>query len=457
MTPAPTRDSSQKFLKIFEDYNSFFRLWIGLIPGVCISNPDFIQKLLTNKNGLEKSFLMKYFGKEAMGDSIILSDVVKWKHNRGIVARGFTPLILKSYFKIFVEKSLMLVEKLDEKLNDGESFDIYEYLSKTTLEAVCGSTMGVNIDIPNSYCSALESAFHLGMHRIYHFWEIPNCTYRWTDNYKKFNESIKTVREFTHNVFLQKKKYYNSKNNENVNEIKSNLKNEFKKPLLEYLIDFAAVNSDFTEEDIEIEANLAIMAGYETLSTTLSYVILNLALHKDIQNKVCEELFEVLDNDSDRTIAVEDLSKLKYMEMVIKESMRLYAPVPLISRQLTDDIKFGDWLIPQGVSCVVSIFSLHRDGKIWNNPLKFDPDRFTPENSKTRHPYAHIPFSAGPRNCLGDRYAWMLMKAVLATLLRRYEFHTDLKENALEFEIAITLKLIGGHQVRITSRNQDCF
>ncbi|XP_044740054.1 cytochrome P450 4g15-like [Chrysoperla carnea] len=259
-------------------------------------------------------------------------------------------------------------------------------------------------------------------------------------------------------VILQKKEEYTSKKDKNFNVINSSSKskrNELNKPLLEYLIDFTTTDSDFSDEDIRNEANLVIIAGYETAAIALSYVLLNLALHKDIQNKVCDELLEILEGDLDRTIDLDDLPKLKYMEMVINESMRLYSPGPTVTRQLTEDIKFDNWLIPKGASCVVSIFSLHRDGNVWKNPLKFDPDRFTPDSSKTRHPYAHIPFSAGSRNCLGKWYAWMFMKAVLATILSRYEFHTDLNETELQFEMAVSLKLIGGHQVRITPRYKD--
>nr|UZE89865.1 cytochrome P450 CYP4416B2 [Chrysoperla zastrowi sillemi] len=449
-------DALSKVLKLFKDYSPFFRAWLGPVPIVCTSNPDFVQRLLTGKYSMEKSFLMKYIGKEVVGNSIIISEVPKWKHNRNIIAQGFTPAILQSYFEIFLEKSLMLCDNLDVKLNDVKSFDIFQYLSQTSLDTICASTMGVNSNDENNkaaFYSAIENVLHLSVERSRYFWNIPKFIYCWSKSYKKHNESMKTIQEFANNVILQKKNYCKSYNNLDICTDRS--KNEFKKPLLEFLIDLQATNLDFTEKDLGDEANLVIIAGYETSATALSSVLLNLAVYKDVQNKVYEELFQVLGSDLNRTINFDDLPKLTYMEMVMKESMRLFPIAPFIIRELTDDIQLGDCLIPRGVSCAVSIYALHCDEKIWENPLKFDPERFTPENSIGRHPYAYIPFSGGPRNCIGMRYAWMFMKTVLATLLSRYEFHTDLNTSEFKFEFAVTMKLIGGYQIQITPRKND--
>ncbi|XP_044740001.1 probable cytochrome P450 4p3 [Chrysoperla carnea] len=192
--------------------------------------------------------------------------------------------------------------------------------------------------------------------------------------------------------------------------------------------------------------------GYDTTALSLSYVLLHLAAYKDIQTKVYNEILEVVGDINVDSINVDDLPKLKYMEMVLKESMRLTPTIPLIVREPSQDIKIGNYIIPKGVSILIPIFTIHRNPEYWENPLKFDPERFTAENIKNRHPYAYIPFSAGPRNCIGGRYAWIFMKTTLAALLSRYEFHTDINLDTLKFEAAISLKLVNGHQVRITPR-----
>ncbi|XP_044740004.1 probable cytochrome P450 313a4 [Chrysoperla carnea] len=211
-------------------------------------------------------------------------------------------------------------------------------------------------------------------------------------------------------------------------------------------------NSNFTEEQLRNETNLIIFGGYETTALSLSYVLLHLAAYKDIQTKLYNEIIKVLGDINVDLINVDDLPKLKYMEMVLKESMRLTPTIPLIVREPSQDIKIGNYIIPKGVSILIPIFTIHRNPEYWENPLKFDPERFTAENIKNRHPYAYIPFSAGPRNCIGGRYAWIFMKTTLAALLSRYEFHTDINLDTLKFEGAISMKLVNGHQVRITPR-----
>ena len=103
----------------------------------------------------------------------------------------------------------------------------------------------------------------------------------------------------------------------------------------------------------------------------------------------------------DRTITLEDLPKLKYTERVIKETLRIFPGAPFIGRVVEEDITLPDLVIPKGSNLAIGYLHLHRSPKYWDDPLKFDPDRFLPERSLNRHPYTWLPFSGGPRNCVG--------------------------------------------------------
>lgn len=119
------------------------------------------------------------------------------------------------------------------------------------------------------------------------------------------------------------------------------------------------------------------------------------------QDLVYEEIIENL-REEQIHFNLKELNDLKYMECVIKECLRLYPSVPFIARTLEDELETKDGLtLPEGCQAYVHIFDIHRNPKYWPEPEKFDPDRFLPENCVNRHPFAYVPFSAGPRNCIG--------------------------------------------------------
>lgn len=113
---------------------------------------------------------------------------------------------------------------------------------------------------------------------------------------------------------------------------------------------------------------------------------------------------------------------MKYLERIIKEVERLYPSVPLIARELHEDLKLPeDYIVPKGTQIVINMYSLHRDPTIWKNPETFNPDNFLPEATQSRNPYAFVPFSAGARNCIGQKYAMLAMKITLSAILRQYQ------------------------------------
>ncbi|XP_044739872.1 cytochrome P450 4V2-like [Chrysoperla carnea] len=449
--------STRNLISVSLEYqDTLARLWLGPIPIILSSDPEIVQELLTNPNVLEKPALMKLVWMDAMGSSILISNVPVWKHDRNIITRGFSPNILKSYFDIFVEKNHILTEKLDLELNKGTSFDIFGYLARTTLDAVCESVMGVNINSYNepTYFNASHSAMHLVMIRILSGFKLFPFYYRFTKDYKIARENREILRKFTENIIAEKRKEYNLTSvKNNLTEVQAMNKNQLKKSMLEYLLDFTKNNADFSQDLLRDEINTIIFGAYDTSATTLAFVLLHLANNKDIQTKLYHEIYTIFKDKNE--IEFDDLIQLKYMEMVVKESMRLTATGPIIVREVSEDIDIGNYKIPKGANIAIPIFTLHRNSKYWKDPLIFDPERFTSENIKKQHPYAFIPFSAGPRNCIGQRYAWMLMKIVLATLLNRYEFHTDLKFEELRFEASVTSTLVTGHLVRITPRQKS--
>ena len=144
---------------------------------------------------------------------------------------------------------------------------------------------------------------------------------------------------------------------------------------------------------------------------------------------VAKELDQVF-GDSDRHFTTEDSSKLKYLEACIKEGLRLYPSVPAIQRTINEDVELDGYQIPTGASINLSFYALHRNEDLYPEAMKFKPERFLLQDADNhRHPYAFVPFSAGPRNCIGQRFALLEEKVVLSSLLRRFRFTYDTAKN----------------------------
>lgn len=161
-----------------------------------------------------------------------------------------------------------------------------------------------------------------------------------------------------------------------------------------------------------------------------------LGQHQEIQQKVFEELSRTMTKE----MTLLDYNNFKYLECVIKETLRLYPPVPYISRVVIEDAKCGNLILPKNTEISIHIFDIHRDPKHFPDPESFNPDRFLPENTIGRHPFAFIPFSAGLRNCIGQRFAMLELKILLAAIISNFKIKAVTKIDDLTFQAGLILR-----------------
>jgi cytochrome P450 family 4 subfamily V len=211
-----------------------------------------------------------------------------------------------------------------------------------------------------------------------------------------------------------------------------------------------------------------IIKGHDTTAAAINFTCFMIASYPEVQQKLHEDLDRVFDNDYDRPCTMDDLNELHYLECVIKETLRLYPSVPIIAREVQEDFTYSkfieiflaivDYLINfyldgykilKGSSAVIFIYYIHRDPKHFSDPNRFDPDRFLPENSVDRSPYAFIPFSAGSRNCIGQRFAMLEEKVMLSWILRRFRLRTSQSRDELKISHEIILRSEHGAFVHI--------
>ncbi|KAL7646985.1 UNVERIFIED_CONTAM: hypothetical protein RMT77_002242 [Armadillidium vulgare] len=221
---------------------------------------------------------------------------------------------------------------------------------------------------------------------------------------------------------------------------------------LDLLLESAEENEDLSDEDIREEVDTFMFAGHDTVAASLNWTLYLLGCHPEIQNKVYKEL-EAIFGKSDRAAASSDIREMKYLECCIKESLRLFPSVPVYGRELKENLVVGEYVLPKETNAFVITYQLHRDPDQFPDPNSFKPERFLSENSVKRNPYAYVPFGAGPRNCIGQKFALMEEKVVLSTFLRKFRVESLQKMSDLKLTGNIILRPEKETLVRIFPRD----
>jgi cytochrome P450 len=193
------------------------------------------------------------------------------------------------------------------------------------------------------------------------------------------------------------------------------------------------------------------LAGSETVANALVWTWYLLSQNPDCERRCHEEVDSVLQG---RLPTAEDVPRLRYVEMVMAESMRLYPPAWAMGRCARNDFQLGDFRLPARTTVLISQFVTHRDPRYFPDPLRFDPERFTAEVKSKRTKFTYFPFGAGVRQCIGESFAWMEGVLVLATFLQKWRLRL-VPNQRVEPQPLITLRPKYGMKMQIEARGSD--
>jgi len=186
--------------------------------------------------------------------------------------------------------------------------------------------------------------------------------------------------------------------------------------------DGATGKGKLLDDEITGNAFVFILAGYETTATSLAFTAYLIAAHSDVQERLIAEIDEVIDDQLKAEDLAEAVGKLPYLDMVMKEALRMYPPIPLhFGRYASVEKTIMGKVIPEGSAVMIPTWYIHHDPNTWPDPWKFDPERFSPENRHSIKEMSYLPFGEGPRKCIGWRFANLEAKLALALLLKKFK------------------------------------
>ncbi|XP_039723625.1 cytochrome P450 4F2 isoform X1 [Pteropus medius] len=448
----PTEQGLRDITQLVTTYPQGFMVWQGpIIPLIILCHPDIVR-VVTNASAAiapKASFFYNSL-KLWLGDGLLLSAGDKWSSHRRMLTPAFHFNILKPYMKIFNDSVNILHAKWQRMALEGTiRLDMFEHISLMTLDSLQKCIFSFDShcqEKPSEYIATILELSALTTKRHDQLFLHMDFLYYLTPDGKRFRRACRLVHDFTDAVIQERRRTLSD------HGIDDFLKAKAKTKTLDF-IDVLLLTKDedgkkLSDEDIRAEADTFMFEGHDTTASGLSWVLYNLAKHPEYQERCRREVQELLKDREPKEMEWDDLAQLPFLTMCIKESLRLHPPVTIVSRRCTQDIPLPDGrVIPKGVACVINIFGTHHNPSVWPDPEVYDPFRFDPENIKKRSPLAFIPFSAGPRNCIGQTFAMNEMKVVLALTLLRFRILPDDAEPRRKPELI--LRAEGGLWLRV--------
>ena len=400
-----------------------FFIFIGTVPMLIVYRADHVEQVFGNSRNIQKGPLYKLLA-PWLGEGLLTSSGSKWKSRRKFLTPAFHFKILDTFAVAMNRQARIFAEIIEKKAPDE---DMLKYVEAYTLDVVCETIMGINMNCQlesngREYLNTIKNISHLLVSRFGDPVKWIDLIYRFTNDGRKFRKLVKQLHDFTSRVINERKKELLAMP-ETLDSVQDaeEMVSKSKKPFLDLMLVEHIRTQSLTLEEIREEVDTFMFEGHDTTSMGLTWALYFIGLHEDVQQKVHEELDRVFQGNTTCDVTKDHIKELKYLEMVVKESLRLCPSVSAVTRTVTEEFVIAGKPVPVGSEVAVFIRKLHEDPDVFPKPHEFDPDRFSPENSKNRHPYAYVPFSAGPRNCIGQRFAMLEEKILLVWILRKFQ------------------------------------
>ncbi|XP_058470443.1 cholesterol 24-hydroxylase-like [Solea solea] len=402
------------FLEWAERYGSVYRLNILHYVTMVVSSPEATKEVMMSPKYPKDKFVYKklfsLFGQRFFGNGLVTAqDHEQWYKQRRIMDPAFSSTYLRGLMGTFNERADKLMNKIGDIADRNAEAKMLSLFNCVTLDVIAKVAFGVDLDLENK-SSPFPKAIEICMKGLTVY--VRDVLFAWKPSNRQYINEVKKAGQLLRSTGAQW-----------INDRKAALRNgeDVPKDILTHIIKSADKEEVMTEEDEQLMLDNFVtffIAGQETTANQLAFCVMELGRHPEILEKVKKEVDDVIGVKQE--ISCDNLGELIYLSQVLKETLRIYPTAPGTSRDVSVDMVIDGIHVPGGGTYVFSSYVTGRMEKFFKDPLTFDPDRFHPDAAKPY--YCYYPFALGPRSCLGQNFAQMEAKVVMAKLLQRFDF-----------------------------------
>jgi cytochrome P450 len=396
------RNPVQVLSKYTELFGDTFRFYLGgLKEAIVTTNPAVIQHVLkTNAENYQKSEIQVKRMGHFLGKGLLTTHGEAWRTQRRLIQKGFDRKQLEVLSSIMQDSLAESLMDFDRQVCVGP-VDIYPQLMKMTFAMVARSLFGARLKdedidlISHTISSVQEFMVRQTLQPYLNPWFAVSGELRRHEDMRARADGI--LLEYIRRRRQQAPGH----------------------DLLQTLMDARYSDGEGMSDELVLSESMQLLvAGHETSSNALSWLLYLLSSRPDCLERLRQEFDSVLDG---APLSYGDVPKFEFASQVIQEALRLYPPFWMVDRMAVADDRAGDLAIPRGSTVIVFVYGAHHAPHYWQDPESFDPERFTKANEKLHTPFTYLPFGGGPRGCIGGNYAMLQILMILSALLGRYD------------------------------------
>jgi len=427
--PEFNRDPLEFLARCAREYGDVVRTRFLYVTAYFLNNPDHIEYVLAtnNRNFIKSRSLRSPFFHRLVGNGLVTSEGDFWRRQRRLAQPAFHRDRVNAYSEVMVNYT----ERMLGAWREGEVRDIHREMMRLTMEIVVRTLF--NADVSGD-ADQVGATLQLMVKPF-----ASQATLQWildnrlpTPGHRRFFSAVQSIDEIVYRIIGQRR-----------------ASGQDQGDLLSMLLQAQDEDgSRMTDKQLRDEVMTLFLAGHETTALALSWTWYLLARHPQVEAKLAAELEEVLGG---RAPTAADLPRLRYTEMILKESMRLYPPAYGVGREALKDCEIGGYLVPAGTQLFMFQWVVHRDERYFDHPEAFRPERWADDLAARLPKYAYFPFGGGPRVCIGSSFAMMEAVLLLATIAQRFRFAL-VPEHSVTLLPAMSLRPKNGIKVTLLKR-----